>query len=322
MHTRRTLPNLAKSSLFAVLTASILACGSATSSTTSSGNNTPTTSVYPAVYKAASWQSNTTVTFPSSCTMSYVTTGIPVVHSTYYLAPAANGQTVVATTPVSHTALALIAYSSISGGLKGDTVSVNVCPTAAASTSATNMGAIGFTISGIALFNAYEATQTAALADNASYTFVDANNVTQTASFLDTCAAHSNGSYWHYHGVPSCVTSLVDTSTGPSHLIGFALDGYPIYGGRDISGNVITTSQLDACNGITSVTPEFSTATYHYVLPIGVTGGQSSLPCYHGTVDSTVAAAAKMLACRMGGITTAGVVVPPMQAQKMNMAGM
>ena len=63
---------------------------------------------------------------------------------------------------------------------------------------------------------------------------------------------------WHAHGNPSCVTSQVDTATGPSHLIGIALDGFPVYGGRDNKGNIVQVSQLDACNGITSATPELS----------------------------------------------------------------
>jgi hypothetical protein len=317
--------NIAQRILLAGLAAIALGCGASTSptstTTTTTTTTATTTSVYPAAYKAAAWQSNTTVTFPSSCSMSYTTTGVPVVHAAYYLAPAANGQTVVATTPVSHTAMALIAYPGQS--LKGNSATVNICPTAATSTTSAPMGAIGFMISGVALFNAYEATSAVALADNVSYTFTDSTGTMQTASFLDTCNSHSNGSTWHYHGNPGCVTSLVDTSTGPSHLIGWALDGYPIYGGRDMTGAVIATSQLDACNGITSVTPEFSTATYHYVLPIGVTTSQSSISCFHGTVDSQVAAMAKKLACRMPGMTTAMAAGnAPMQIMKPTMSGM
>src|ERR1700743_1774358 len=108
-------------------------------------------------------------------------------------------------------------------------------------------------------------------------------------------------------GKPSnCVTSQVDTGTGPSHIIGIALDGFPIYGGRDINGNIVTVSQLDACNGITSATPEFPSGAYHYVLPIGVTDSHSSLGCYAGTVNATVVAQAKKLACHMKGMTMAG----------------
>jgi hypothetical protein len=95
------------------------------------------------------------------------------------------------------------------------------------------------------------------------------------------------------------VTSQVDTSNGPSHIIGVALDGFPIYGGRDINGNVIQVSQLDACNGITSATPEFPSGAYHYVLPIGVTSKYASINCYSGTVSASTMAEAKKLACNM-----------------------
>ena len=124
------------------------------------------------------------------------------------------------------------------------------------------------------------------MADNGSYTFTDGTGTQQTAYFIDQCDSHSNGTTWHAHGNPNCVTSQVDTSTGPSHIIGIALDGFPIYGGRDVNGNVISVSQLDACNGITSATPEFPSGAYHYVLPIGVTTKYASMNCYSGTVPA------------------------------------
>src|ERR1035437_4487735 len=104
---------------------------------------------------------------------------------------------------------------------------------------------------------------------------------------------------WHAHGVPNCVTSQVDTGTGPSHIIGIVLDGFPIYGGRDINGNPVSTSQLDACNGITSPTPEFPGGGYHYVLRIGVTNKYASINCYHCSVSSQTMAMARKLACDM-----------------------
>ena len=111
--------------------------------------------------------------------------------------------------------------------------------------------------------------------------------------------SHSNGTTWHAHGNPSCVTSQVDAGTGPSHIIGVALDGFPIYGGRDINGNVINVSQLDACNGLTSATPESPGEAYHYVLPIGVTTKNASINCYNGTVSQSALNAAKKLGCNM-----------------------
>jgi hypothetical protein len=92
---------------------------------------------------------------------------------------------------------------------------------------------------------------------------------------------------------------VVDGTTGPSHIIGIALDGYPIYGGYDINGNAVSVSSLDACNGITSPTPEFPSGAYHYVLPVGVTTKQSSINCYTGTVSATLSAQMQKLACKM-----------------------
>jgi len=293
----RLLPALTTAALVLV---SGCSSSPATTTTTAAG----TTSVYPAAYKSAAWASTVTVSYPSTCSLSLTATGAPNSHDAYYLGPVTGGATVVATTPIGHLQLGVMSYASLS--LRPSNVTLSICPTPATSTTATTSGAIGFLLTGVALFNSYEATGTPALADNVSYTFKDSNGILQTASFLDSCASHSAPGMganalatWHAHGLPTCVTSLVDTATGPSHLIGFALDGYPIYGGRDASGGIIPLSQLDTCNGITSPTPEFPAGAYHYVLPVGITGAQASLPCYHGTVSATVAAAAKRLACKM-----------------------
>jgi hypothetical protein len=234
--------------------------------------------------------------------MTITTTGKPnYTPNAYYLAPATGSQTVVAHTAVTNTALALISYADvIEPSLRGSSVTINICPAIAATPTATSGGAIGYLISGTAMFDPFEMdASTPAVADNASYTFTDGSGAMQTAYFLDQCDSHSNGSTWHAHGNPDCVTSQVDTSTGPSHIIGIALDGFPIYGGRDVNGNVISVSQLDACNGITSATPEFPDGAYHYVLPIGVTTKYASLNCYRGTVSQATLNSAKKLACNM-----------------------
>ena len=300
-----------KRALFAaaiVLSVTVLGCGgggasstlspsvSAASSSTSSGTSLAS------AYRAARWGPAASVTFSGSCSMMLNTTGVPAYHSDYYLAPAsAQNSTPVAVTPVSHTEMALVPYSA--ANIAPATVTFNVCPVKAATTTTTNMGLIGYMISGEAIFNPYEANgaATPALSDNVSYSFTTSAGVAETASFIDSCNSHptggAGGSTWHFHGVPACLTSVVDGNTGPSHLIGIALDGFPIYGGRDINGNTIQVSQLDACNGITSPTPEFPNGVYHYVLPIGVTGKQSSLNCYAGTVSQSQLAFATQHIC-------------------------
>jgi len=202
--------------------------------------------------------------------------------------------------------MSLVPYTPLS--ITSNTVTVNICPEKASSTTSTNMGVIGYMLSGEAIYNAFEGggTQVPAMSDNVSYTFTTSAGVTETASFIDSCNSHptplTTGYTWHHHGIPVCLVSQIDGSSGPSHIIGFALDGFPIYGGRDVNGNVIDVSALDSCNGITSATPEFPSGAYHYVLPIGVAGKQSSMNCYAGTVTQTQVASAKKLMCTMKGM--------------------
>lgn len=66
-----------------------------------------------------------------------------------------------------------------------------------------------------------------------------------------------------------------------------ALDGFPIYGDRALNGSKISVDQLDACNGITSATPEFPQGIYHYVLP-DIKDANSSIRCFTGKVSKSM----------------------------------
>ncbi len=287
-----------------VLSACLLAAyGGGGSSPSSSPSNTTTsststnlsvgTSLNP-VYKTVNWQKGGTVTFPSDCLMIYTSSGAPShTMDAYYLEPVRDiGGSVVASTAVSGMPLS---YTSYTAATATKSFTFNTCPAKASSTTATGGGSVGWMISGSSLFNATEGINSVppALTDNVSYIFIDTKGLTQTAKFIDSCNGHPtplSGTY-HYHGLPSCVTSIVDTAAGASHIIGVALDGFPIYGNKDVSGNDVTVAQLDACNGITSATPEFPAGIYHYVLPAGVTSLRSSLGCLSGSVSSTLAMA-------------------------------
>ena len=148
----------------------------------------------------------------------------------------------------------------------------------------TSLGSIGVMISGAVLYNPFEGDgKTVAMASNFTVT---KNGL--TASFVDKCAGHPTpdiGAY-HYHGLPNCVTLKADKISKPSHIIGFALDGFPIYGDRDFKGKKLTSKNLDQCNGITSATPEFPKGIYHYVL-LGTADARSSIACFHGKVDAS-----------------------------------
>jgi YHYH protein len=164
------------------------------------------------------------------------------------------------------------------------TIPVN--PTKSAKPTSTSMGSIGAMISGAVLFNPYEGDNTSvATTDN----FTVKNSKGQDVGFLDSCNGHPQpmmGDY-HYHALPTCITRLVDKVGKPSHLIGVAFDGFPIYGDRAMNCSKIVANQLDTCNGITSATPEFPKGIYHYVL-LDTKDSTSSIRCFSGKSSVTM----------------------------------
>jgi YHYH protein len=158
-------------------------------------------------------------------------------------------------------------------------------PTKSSKPTATSLGAIGVMTSGAVLFNPYEVdSKTIATLDN----FTLKNSQGQDVAFLDSCNGHPTprGQY-HYHALPTCITRMVDKVGGPSHLIGVAFDGFPIYGDRAMNGSKIEATQLDTCNGITSATPEFPKGIYHYVL-LDTKDSTSSIRCFSGKSNITM----------------------------------
>ncbi|WP_020468251.1 YHYH protein [Zavarzinella formosa] len=76
------------------------------------------------------------------------------------------------------------------------------------------MGPIGFAINGVSFFNPFDMEGTEAI------------------DIMDRCCGHpAPDNQYHYHKYPVCVKSpFVDDGEGHSPLIGFALDGFPVYG--------------------------------------------------------------------------------------------
>lgn len=145
-------------------------------------------------------------------------------------------------------------------------------------------GPMGVMISGAPVYNPYEGDgKTVAMNGNFTLT----NKEGKQVAFMDSCNGHPSphpAEQYHYHGLPSCVTAQVDEQDGPSHIIGYAFDGFPIYGDRDIDGAKIDPETLDRCNGIESPTPEFPDGIYHYVL-LEVATVQSTIRCLHGKLS-------------------------------------
>ena len=84
---------------------------------------------------------------------------------------------------------------------------------------------------------------------------------------MDECFGHPYSQQYHLHAF-SWKCLLCQKEKGPSPLLGYALDGYGIYGPYDKDGNIITNDQLDECHGLTSEVMWDGKLTniYHYVL--------------------------------------------------------
>ncbi|MBC8370496.1 MAG: YHYH protein [Planctomycetes bacterium] len=92
--------------------------------------------------------------------------------------------------------------------------------------TATGLGAIGVMVNGVPIFNAKDARSY----QNANVWFQNA--IFWEGATMDTGMGHPamRGDY-HYHQIPhSLVTQTGDTAQYHSSIIGFAFDGFPIYG--------------------------------------------------------------------------------------------
>lgn len=79
---------------------------------------------------------------------------------------------------------------------------------------ALHMGPIGLAVNGVVFFNPF-----------------DMGN-TDATDLMDRCCGHPNqGNQYHYHKYPICVNSpWADEGSAHSPLLGWAFDGYPLYG--------------------------------------------------------------------------------------------
>ena len=271
---RRLIPSAALLSAAGLVAA---LAGGAASGAQGTASATRTTSTK-AGLKKATWGKGITITY-SGTTVRLRSNGLPNhARLKQYAVPSAAGGGGVPT------AATAVAADDPTKAQSYD-YKIPTSPKKTSGTTAAPMGSIGLMISGAVLFNPYEGDgKTVAMANNFTVKGTGGTDV----PFVDPCSGHPNpGGQYHYHGLPACVSSQVDTSTGPSHIIGIAFDGFPIYGARDVTGRKVSVSKLDACNGITSATPEFPKGIYHYVLP-GTTDSSSSIRCFHGKVSSAI----------------------------------
>jgi hypothetical protein len=84
------------------------------------------------------------------------------------------------------------------------------------------MGPIGIALNGVVFFNPFDA------------------DIQDATDLMDRCCGHpSPRNQYHYHKYPVCVKSpFIDEGNDHSPLIGFALDGFPVYGPYEGKGQM------------------------------------------------------------------------------------
>ena len=94
-------------------------------------------------------------------------------------------------------------------------------------------GEVGIMLSGVVIFSAFDAEGRDAAAHEVQ----------------DECDGHPQVSgFYHYHTFSDCIE---DSASGHSALVGYAFDGYGIYGYYGEDGGEVTNADLDVCHGHT-----------------------------------------------------------------------
>lgn len=125
------------------------------------------------------------------------------------------------------------------------TMKIPVNPVVAATHAATPGGVIGVALNGVPLFNQYAAGGSPLTGEIASF---------------DQWWGHPQMSgMYHYHVEPKYLTTVKAT---PASLMGFLLDGFPVYGTREENGS--DPSGLDVYHGHTHATVDYPAGIYHY----------------------------------------------------------
>ena len=126
------------------------------------------------------------------------------------------------------------------------TFKIPVNPQEASTKQATPLGPIGVSINGVPFFNQYAGPNQPLTGE--------------IVSFDQSWGHPAPGGLYHYHVEPLYLTTV---KVGKSGLLGFLLDGFPVYGPVE-NGNVVANASLDAYHGHKHVTTEYPGGIYHY----------------------------------------------------------
>lgn len=125
------------------------------------------------------------------------------------------------------------------------TFKIPINPAEASTHAATPLGPIGISVNGVPMFNQYAGPS---------------QPLTNEINSFDQYNGHpqQQGQY-HYHVEPLYITA----NKGSDALIGFLLDGFPVYGPKE-NGVTIMNADLDTYHGHFAVTADYPSGIYHY----------------------------------------------------------
>lgn len=126
------------------------------------------------------------------------------------------------------------------------TLRIPINPAEATNKQATALGAMGVSLNGVVFYNQYAGPNNQPL--------------TSEIDSFDQYLGHPQGQgAYHYHQEPTYLTSTL----GANALLGWLLDGFPVYGPLE-DGVSVNNSDLDDYHGHIHATTEYPNGTYHY----------------------------------------------------------
>ncbi|RVU85605.1 YHYH protein [Leucothrix sargassi] len=109
----------------------------------------------------------------------------------------------------------------------------------------TRDAALGVAVNGVPIYD-YTGGGEMSVADLAHH---QARHDTLQTKQLDICGGHAGrGDDYHYHVKPTCMIEQMENAN-ENPILGWAFDGFPIYGDKNPDGSMIAEGTLDVCNG-------------------------------------------------------------------------
>jgi len=151
---------------------------------------------------------------------------------------------------------------------------IPLTPTVSATKTSALDGPIGIAVNGVPIFNPCKQGGCSG----------PGGGDTKVLGELDDCNGHAGrADDYHYHAAPVCLMSEQGTAYWDSHPVGWALDGYAIFGYRNPDG---TPAPRDAgCGGNTATHANAPSGYAYHVTDVS----PYVLSCFHGTPSPDLA---------------------------------